>query len=148
MLLVMLLWCAWLWQPDRQIRLHQRNFLQAVESRNWERAAEFIDDGYSDRWGHDKAFVLREAREAFRQFIALDMQGEEVDLSRTSVGGTVLTRLSMRGRGGPVGEWVIARVNALHEPWRFEWKRGSWPWNWTLVRMDQAELVLGETNAQ
>ena len=42
-LLAIVLWCAWLWQPERQVRLHQRNFLQALEDRDWERLAEFVD---------------------------------------------------------------------------------------------------------
>lgn len=141
-LLAIVLWCAWLWQPERQIRLHQRNLLQAVEGRDWDRVAEFLDDNYSDRWGHDKGFVLREAREAFRQFIALEAQGEIVDLSVEPGAGTVLVRLSMRGRGGPVAELVMSRVNALHEPWRFQWRQGNRPWKWSLVRIDHPELEL------
>jgi hypothetical protein len=139
-LLAIVLWCAWLWQPERQVRLHQRNLLEAIEGRNWDRAAEFLDDNYSDRWGHDKGFVLREAREAFRQFIAVEVTGEVVDLSMDARSGTVLVRLSMRGRGGPVAEWVMARVNALHEPWRFQWQQGNRPWKWTLVRVEHTEL--------
>lgn len=141
-LLVIVLWCAWLWQPARQVRLHQENLLQALEERDWKRVGEFLDENYSDRWGHDKGFVLREGREAFRQFIVLEVQGETLDLWVDSGQGAVLSRLRMRGRGGPIAELVISRVNGMQEPWRFEWQQGSKPWEWRLKRLDHAQLNL------
>jgi len=32
------LWLVWLWQPERQVRLHTTHFLKKVEQRNWEAA--------------------------------------------------------------------------------------------------------------
>ncbi|MGV3533715.1 MAG: hypothetical protein ACO1QR_15205 [Chthoniobacteraceae bacterium] len=144
-LLGIVLWCAWLWQPERQVRLHQQNFLQALEDRDWERIAKFVDDNYSDRWGHDKGFVLREGREAFRSFVVLDVEGETADLFVDSGRATVLSRLRMRGRGNPIAETVMSRVNGLQEPWRFEWEQGNRPWKWHLTRLDHTQLHIPDS---
>ena len=52
------LYAAWLGQPARQVRLHTAHFLGTVERRKWNRVQAFVADNYSDRWGHDKEFVL------------------------------------------------------------------------------------------
>jgi hypothetical protein len=144
-LLGIVLWCAWLWQPERQVRLHQRNFLQALEERDWEQIAKLMDDNYSDRWGHDKGFVLREGREVFRHFIVLDVQGETVDFIMDSGDATVLTRLRIQGRGSAIAEMVMSRVNGLQEPWRFEWRQGNRPWKWRLIHLGHAQLHIPDS---
>src|SRR5688572_20180383 len=49
------LYLLWLWQPERQVRLHTAHFLKKVERRNWEAATRFLAADYRDRWGHDRA---------------------------------------------------------------------------------------------
>ena len=143
LLLAIVLWCSWLWQPDRQVRLHQQNLLNAVQGRDWDRVAEFLDDKYSDRWGHDKGFVLREAREAFRQFLALEVEQELTDLSVESGAARAHVRIAMRGSGGPLANLVMNRVNGIKESWVFEWRQGNRPWKWTVVHLDQPQLEIG-----
>ncbi len=136
---------ALLWQPERQVNLHQKHFLAALEGRDWSRFGEFISESYSDRWGHDKKFLLKEPREIFQQFVFLsiqqqpsgiDVQGKEVRIS---------ARLLLKGTGGPLAEFAMERVNALSKPFLFHWQRQSWkPWDWTLVEMDQPQLEVPE----
>lgn len=140
-LVALALFLFWHWRPERQVRLHQQNFLSALEDRDWGDVAKLIADNYSDRWGHDKGFVLRESREVFRQFIAVQVLGEIIDLQVADGAGEVKARVEMKGRGGPVAEFAITKVNALREPWLFRWERKSAkPWDWKLVRVDQPEL--------
>lgn len=143
LVLVLFLILVWYWQPERQVRLHQRQLLSALEDRDWEDVADLMADSYSDRWRHDKEFVVREAREVFRQFITLQVSGEERDLSVENGAGEIKTRLTILGRGGPVAEFAMSRVNVMREPWIFRWQQQSaWPWDWQLVWVEQPELSL------
>ncbi|RYD84475.1 MAG: hypothetical protein EOP84_05370 [Verrucomicrobiaceae bacterium] len=133
----------WRWQPARQVRLHQQELLSAVEDRDWEDVGALMADDYSDRWRHDKDFVLREAREVFRQFIFVELKGEETDLVMEEGSGEIRMRLKLVGRGGPVAEFAMSRVNVMQKPWVFRWvKQSAWPWDWQLVFLDQPELEL------
>lgn len=133
----------WYCVPERQVRWHQRQLLSAVEDRDWEDVAELMADSYSDRWQHDKAFVVREAREVFRQFLTVQVTGEERDLYVENGAGEIKTRLIISGRGGPLAEFAMSRVNVMREPWVFRWQQQSaWPWDWQLVWVDQPELSL------
>lgn len=141
--MALVLFLVWYWQPERQVRLHQQQLLSALEDRDWEDVADLMADSYSDRWRHDKAFVLREAREVFRQFIALQVTGEVKDLSVADGAGEIKARLTIVGRGGPLAEFAMSRVNVMREPWVFRWQQQSaWPWDWQLVFVDQPELDL------
>lgn len=135
------LWCLWLWQPERQVRLHQDHLLDAAERRSWTRFSSFIAADYSDRWGHDKEFVVRETAEILRQFFALgimrDYAGLDVDADRAEV----QVRLKLEGNGTPLAQFAQAEVNALSEPFVFAWQKKSWrPWDWQLSRADQSQL--------
>jgi hypothetical protein len=144
-LFMVALFLGTLWQPTRQVRLHQRHLLRAIEDRNWQRAAKFMADDYSDRWGHDKEFALREAREVFRQFFAVTINQEERSLHVDSGNGMVFARLKLDGTGGPLAHMAIERINALTAPFVFRWQQRSWkPWDWQLIHADQPELELPE----
>ncbi len=141
--IALLIHCVALWQPARQVRLHQQHLLRSVENRDWPRFESFIDDHYSDRWGHDKSFVTKESREVFRQFIWVTVQQREDVISMTPGLGAESARLVIAGAGGPLGEAVKQRVNGLAGPCEFRWKKAGWkPWEWKLVEFDQAELEI------
>lgn len=137
------LYCLWLWQPERQVLKHHEHFIKAAETRNWRRVEAFIDAGYSDRWGHDKAFVLRESREILRQFFALSIVSAVGSCDVIGHAATVSATLKMAGTGTPIAEMAKNEVNALRAPFVFEWKRQSWkPWDWKLTRVDHPQLRL------
>jgi hypothetical protein len=142
-LLVCALYAAWLWQPARQVRLHHAHFLRAVERRNWDKVQGFFADNYSDRWGHDKEFVLREAREVFRQFLFLNIQSEPAPPGITARIAEIRAPVKIAGDGSPVAQFVVEKVNTLREPFVFTWIRPGWkPWDWRLTRIDQPELEI------
>lgn len=137
------LFLMWYWRPERQVRLHQQELLSAVEDRDWEDVGELMANDYSDRWRHDKEFVLREAREVFAQFLFLELTGEEVDLVMGEGSGEIKVRLKIVGQGGPVAQFVMSRVNVMRDPWVFRWvQQSAWPWDWQLVFVNQPELEL------
>ncbi len=135
--------CLWYLRPVQQVRLHQKHLIQAYQGRDWEKVSGFLDANYADRWGHDKAFVLQASREVFAQFVTLEIGSDVADVTTDGQKGQVSTMVRLKGMGGPGAEIVKEHVNGLQKPFTFEWARKSWkPWEWTLVRVDQPELVL------
>ena len=136
---------ALLWQPARQVRLHQAHFLKAVGKRNWETVGQFIEAEYHDRWGHDKENVLAQSAQVFGQFLFCNLQSEERSLVLENGRATVGAKLTMGGTGSPIADYAIQRVNALTEPFVFQWVRKSWkPWDWELTVVDQPQLEIPE----
>lgn len=143
MLVAAALYAAWLWQPGRQVRLHTVHFLKAVERRKWDTAGGFVAEHYSDRWGHDKENVLRDARAVFQQFLFLTIQSDPESASLTGRDAEIRAPVKIAGQGGPVADYVIGKVNTLRAPFVFAWTRRSWkPWDWQLVRIDHPELEI------
>jgi hypothetical protein len=132
-----------LWSPERQTRLHQEHLLAALSDKNWTRVASFIAEDYSDRWGHDKTFVLQATREVFAQFLALELTMQDPVLSARAGTGEVSARLIAKGSGGPVAQMAIDHLQSLPEPFTFRWQKRSWkPWDWTLLRVDHPTLEI------
>ena len=135
------LWCLWLWQPERQVRLHQQHLLDAAENRNWRNFNDLIDPSYGDRWGHDKAFVARETSEVMRQFFVVTIHREIIALDAVSGRGAVLARLKLEGNGTAIAQYAMQAVNRVDSPFTFDWRQKSWkPWDWKLVRADNENL--------
>ena len=134
------LYCLWLWQPERQVLKHQAHFLATAESRSWTKFASFIDPQYSDRWKHDKPFIVRETSEWLRQFFSLTIQSDVVSLDLSDARGTVTAHIKLDGNGTALATMAQNEVNAITEPFVFEWTRKSWkPWDWKLTRADNAD---------
>ncbi len=143
LLVTIALRCLWLWQPDRQLLLHQAHFRRAVERRDWGRVEAMLDPAYADRWGYTRATGVREARRWLGQFFALTITATPAGDQLTAAGGTITERWTIDGPGAEGAEMVKDNVNALRAPFVFQWKHGSWkPWDWTLVRVDNPELNL------
>lgn len=138
------LFCLWLWQPERQVRLHQMHLLDAAEGRDWKRFAPAIGADYTDRWGHDKAFLVRETSEVLRQFFALTIHREEIALDAGEGRGRASVRLRLEGNGTAIAQYALRTVNAIETPFVFEWRQRSWkPWDWTLAGADNPNLHIG-----
>lgn len=124
---------------------HQRHLLEAAETKHGARLAAFIDGHYTDRWGHDKPFVVRQTSEILRQFFVLTIRNETVAVAVNGPHATVSAQLKLDGQGTAFAAYAQQAVNGLREPFVFAWTRVSWkPWDWQLIRVDQPELRLGE----
>ena len=133
----------WLWQPKRQLLLHQAHLRRALEQRDWPAVRAFIDPAYSDRWGYTRDTGIQEARQWFGQFFALTITPAPAGDQLTQTGGTISERWKLDGTGTEVASMVVDHVNSVDTPFRFEWKHASWkPWDWTLIRVDNPALNL------
>jgi hypothetical protein len=137
------LWVLWLWQPERQVRLHTTHFLRKVEQRNWNGAREMMAGDFQDRWGHDQSSALEDAREVFSQFLFLTIENRTTDCVISANEAETNTVVKISGRGGVGAQLVMERVNSLHQPFHFHWRKsGRTPWSWELTRLDQPELSI------
>lgn len=144
-LVALLLFLLWLWQPARQVALHQKHLLGAVEDRNFKKLARFLSPDYHDRWGLTQETAPQRAGEVFQHFFALELRAVSGGLSVNQREATVFDRLTLGGTGTFVAQEAMTRVNKLSKPFKFEWRRVSrWPWDWELVSVDQAELRIPE----
>lgn len=143
--------CLWLWQPERQLLKHHENFLKAAANRDAEKMAEFLSPDYSDRWGHDKAFLARESREILRHFFTLEITGDQTWIrlpEETPERGSVSSILRMNGTGTAIAQMAQAEVNGLTEPFVFQWVKAGWkPWDWKLMSIDHSQLHLGNRSS-
>ncbi len=135
------LFLLWLWQPERQVRLHTSHFLKKVERRNWEAAGKMMAADYRDRWEHDKEAALSKASDVFRQFLFVTIENRTDSCEIAPDSATTRTVLKITGNGGPLAQVVMERVNTLREPFVFTWRQASGkPWDWELTRVDHPEL--------
>jgi hypothetical protein len=135
--------CFWLWQPERQLLLHQASFREAIEGRDWNKVRGLMDPAYADRWGYTRDTGVQEARQYLGQFFALTITPQLESDQLTPEGGTVTERWQLDGTGTEMAGMIEQAANASHTPFVFQWRRRSWkPWDWVLVRVDNAELNL------
>ena len=135
------LFLLWLWQPERQVRLHTSHFLKKVQQRNWEGTQKFLAADYSDRWQHNRESAVADAREVFRQFLFVTIENRTDSCEMAGDSATTRTVIKISGSGGPVSQFVMERVNGLSGPFTFSWRKASWkPWDWVLIRVDHPGL--------
>lgn len=135
--------CLWLWQPERQVMLHQQHFLEAAQDRSWAKFDGFFDDGFRLPNGQDKAWTLRQAHEVLREFMALEIRATDTTITVEGATGRVRSMIRIEGNGMELAQMAKAAVNGSKDPFEFTWKRGSWkPWDWRLTGVDHPLLHL------
>ena len=140
--LVLGLWLAWLWTPERQVRLHSEHFVATIEKRDWSGAADFISQSYSDDWGHDRSRLLERTRGVLQLVQNLRLTVQEPVTLTGSQEGTWRARISIRAEG-EFGPQLEERVNSAGEPFLLTWRLESRkPWDWKLVRVSNPSLEI------
>jgi hypothetical protein len=135
--------CLWLWQPDRQVILHQARLRGAIESRDWASVQTLIDPAYTDRWGYTRDTGIRDARQWLGQFFALTIIVQPIAHQSSPTAGTVTECWKLDGTGTEMAAMVKDSVNTLQSPFTFRWQHTTWkPWHWTLLRVDNPALQL------
>ena len=130
------LYLIWLWQPERQVRRHTGNFLQAIEHKNWDAASDFVAANYQDQWGDDRMRVLERLREGLRYVrrprIITSNPSVQVEGLRAVWSG----KITLFSSDDDVMEVLDRRVNSLPSPFELEWYHLSGkPWDWKLARV-------------
>ena len=135
--------CFWLWQPERQLLLHQASFRDAIERRDWSKVQDLMDPAYADRWGYTRDTGVQAGRQYLGQFFALTVNAQLVSDQLTPDGGTITEHWQIDGTGTGLAGMIEEYANQAHAPFVFQWRHRSWkPWDWTLTRVDNAELNL------
>jgi hypothetical protein len=134
-------WLALLWQPERQVRLHSVDLIEQIEKREWKAVDEFVDVAYQDRWENDRSRLLERLREIFRLLPNAKIEASRSSLRITEDRGYWTAKITIKSTG-EFADYVESRVNSLEEPFEFEWRRGAWPWKWTLVSVRNSALEI------
>ena len=133
--------CVWLWQPARQVDLHQRHFLEAAQDRKWAKLAAFFADDFRTPTGRDKKWALQQSGEILRQFIALDIRASQTEVAMSDDTARIHSLIRMEGTGTQLAMMAMSAVNDSPAPFEFTWKHKSWkPWDWQLVSVDHPLL--------
>ena len=140
------LYLFWLWQPERQVRLHSEHLLEAVEDRDWEELASFIDNSYQDEWGNDRPLLLSRLRDILRYTRNLRIQTIGAGVSQmTADEADWNARVTVEADDNELTAFIKARVNGLETPFVFQWRHASGkPWDWKLMRVSNDALELPE----
>jgi len=138
------LYLFFLWQPRRQVQLHSKHFLRAVERKSWSKAGDFLDAQYRDQWEQDRGAVLARLREVARYLRNFHVQIEGVPIIRVSEGqGDWRGRITVEADENEASVLVKARINALETPFALRWQqRSRKPWDWKLVSVTNPDLKL------
>jgi hypothetical protein len=131
-----------LWQPQRQIELHNRHLLEQIEQHDWKAMAEFIGEGYQDRWGNDRKLLLERLPQVFTALGKTRIESNAVAVRHEEGRGFWTAKITVSGTG-ELADYVQTRVNSLESPCEFEWQRGAtWPWDWKLVAVRNPALEI------
>jgi hypothetical protein len=138
-----------LWQPQRQIELHNVHLLEQIEKHNWKNVGEFIGETYQDRWGNGRARLLERLPQIFRALGNTRIESSAVAIRCEEGRGYWTAKIRVNGTG-EFADYIQTRVNSLEAPFEFEWQRGAtWPWDWKLVsvRNPALEIPITRPNA-
>ena len=132
-----------LWQPERQVKLHSLHLVHALEERDWDATAGFLDPDYRDQWGHDRTQVLERLRAVMHYARNLRLRANPSWVELSADQGEWHARITVEGDEGEVNTMIEQHVNAVAEPFVLQWRRRSWkPWDWKLVRVSNSEFQL------
>jgi hypothetical protein len=146
-LAVAVVWAIYLfrlWQPQRQIDLHNAHLLEQVEKHNWKGVGEFVGDTYQDRWGNDRPLLLQRLPQVFGALGKTQIEARDIAVRREEGRGYWAAKITVKGTG-EFADSIKARVNSLETPFEFEWQAGAtWPWDWKLVSVRNPALEISD----
>ena len=146
-LIVAVVWAVYLfrlWQPERQIELHNRHLLEQIERHDWKAVTRFIGETYQDRWGNDRKLLLERLPQVFRALGTTRLEATAVAIRPQEGRGFWTARITITGTG-ELADSLQSRINSLDAPFEFEWQRGAtWPWDWKLVAVRNPALEISD----
>ena len=133
--------CLWLWQPARQVELHQRHLLKAAQDRKFTKLAGFLDDHFRTPTGQNKTWALQQSQLVLRQFIALEIRGSETVTVMEGDTARVRSLIRIEGTGTQLAMMAMSAVNDSTATFEFTWQHKSWkPWDYILTSVDHPLL--------
>jgi hypothetical protein len=141
--LLISLFLAWVWQPQRQVSRHTANLFLKIERKNWAGIADFLADDYTDQWGDDRALVLERMRESLAYVRTMRIIALNPVLNVDSRRGVWRARITIDGEGGELLDLIKERINPLATPFELEWHQVSGkPWDWKLATVHNRDLEI------
>jgi hypothetical protein len=135
-------WLFFLWQPERQVRLHSEHLVSAVEKRDWSAAGEFVASDYRDQWGNDRVSLLVRLHEGLAATRGLRLIVADDQTNATGSEGAWRAKISLSG-GGEFAQPMVERINSLSTPFDLRWRHVSGkPWDWKLIAVSNSQLEL------
>jgi hypothetical protein len=134
---VLALFFAIQWQPARQVKAHQQEFLRAVERGSARGINDLLDASYQDQWGFDRSQIVPACTDFRRCFLTVAFEELDPQIELREGRGIYSVRIRVQGSPTAVGQFVRQQANALRTPWTFIW-RGTpgMPWRWRLQRIE------------
>jgi hypothetical protein len=134
---------VWLWRPEHQVRLHTKHFFDAIDGRNWDDVADFIDDDYRDQWDNDRTRLLQRMREGLCWVPGSKITAANAAVQLETSRAIWISRITIYSSDESVMEVLDERVNKLPTPFKFEWHHLSEkPWDWKLARVSNPEFEI------
>jgi hypothetical protein len=126
------------------VQLHSIHLLKALEQKNWPAVAEFVDEHYADRWGHDRELLLARFRFVlpYAQNLHLDVVAPDVRAVDQKFEWSA--RITVEADPNEIADMIKQRVNTLDAPFALQWQRVGKPWEWKLVWVDNTALEIPE----
>ena len=132
-----------LWTPQRQVELHSRGLLAAIEDNDGAELSQFLADTYQDDWGHDKALVLSRLKQVVRYARGGQLVPHNATVQTSDTSGEWRGRITIEAEANELTAPLLNHVNAVTDPWVLQWQRQSWkPWDWKLVRVSNPGFEL------
>ena len=130
------LYLFWLWRPEHQVRLHTEHFFHAIDGRNWDAVAGFLDENYGDQWDHDRTRLLERMREGFRWVPSSRITAPDALVQVEPRRAIWVGKINVYSTDDDVMQLLDERVNRLPAPFQLDWQQVSTkPWDWKLVRV-------------
>lgn len=140
---IIALWLFQLWQPARQVQLHSEHLISAVEDKDKDDIAAFVDHAYRDQWGEDRAMMLERLLQLLAYARNLRLHVDAPIISGDDEEGNWSARVTLEADPNEISDMIKTRVNALDAPFELHWQRKAWkPWDWKLVRVSNSALEL------
>ncbi|PYK31793.1 MAG: hypothetical protein DME57_02330 [Verrucomicrobia bacterium] len=137
------LYCAWLWQGERQVARQTQKLFHAIEAKNWSAVGDFIADDYRDQWNQDRALVLERMRMVLGFGRKFQINAADVDCKIDNAVGVWRGKVSIVSDDAEMGAMVKERVNSLRTPFELRWRHvSSKPSDWKLIRVSNSELEI------
>lgn len=138
------IWFVWPFLKSEKIQAldqHQR-LVTVVGHRNWKLTLALLAEDYHDSWDMKREEAVSVGHEFLQSFIVLNLEWKTASVTIAGNIATITGEIKVSGNGFGYSQEIINKVNNLHEPFVFVWRKDGWkPGDWRLVSLTQPELV-------
>jgi hypothetical protein len=139
------IYLAWLWQPERQIRLHAMHLMAHVQNKNWAKLPDFIGADFQDGWGDDRERLLARLREVFSYTHGMKMTAPAPQIRVQDREGFWTAIVKVDGEDSEMTALIKERINSLGAPFELRWRRESGkPLDWKLISASNPDLKIND----